>query len=74
MFEYDLYDIIKMRVCMCLNALSILLLEWELVSVWMRFIWYYLIEEFYVSQCAFNENIGLRAGMCLNTLHMILLK
>jgi len=35
------YDIIKMRHCMCLNALYMIILKWELVCVWLRLICYY---------------------------------
>jgi len=32
-----LYDIIKMRDGICLNALYMILIWWEIVFVWMRF-------------------------------------
>jgi len=41
MSEYLLYDIIKMRDVLCLNALHMILLKWEKVCIWMPFIWYY---------------------------------
>jgi len=47
-----LYDIIKKRAGMCLNALYIILLWWEFVCVWMRFIWYYCDGRLYLSECA----------------------
>jgi len=39
--EWSLYDVIKVRAGMCLNALYIILMKWLLVWVWMPFIWYY---------------------------------
>ena len=102
--ECALYIIIKMIVCMSLNAFYMILLKWEinvsecalynifktrawlrpnalymiwnwaLVSVWMRFIWYYFNESFHVSEFALNFIIRMRACMCLNALCMILLK
>jgi len=36
-----LYHIIKMRAGICLNALHMILLWWEIVFVWMRFKSYY---------------------------------
>ena len=56
-----------------LNALWKVLLKWELVCVWMRFIRYYWNENLYVSECALYDIIIMRAGICLNTLYMILL-
>ena len=76
-----------MRAGMCLNALYMILLKWELVCVWMRFIWYYWNDSMYVSECALYDNIKIvagmsecalydiikmRAGMCVNGLYMIL--
>jgi len=34
-----LYDIIKMRAGICLNSPYMILLKWELLCSWMRFIW-----------------------------------
>jgi len=49
--ECALYIIIT-RAAMCLNALYMVLLKWELVCVSMRFIWYYENERWYVFECA----------------------
>jgi len=38
--ECALNDIIKMRGGVCLNALYMILLKWEMVCAWMRYIWY----------------------------------
>jgi len=35
-----IYDIFKTKACVCLNALYLILLKWELVCVWMLFVWY----------------------------------
>ena len=66
--------IMKVRACICLNALFMLLLKWELVFVWTRFIWYYYDGRLYLSECAFKVIIKMRAFMCLNALYMLLLK
>jgi len=72
--EYALYVIIDMRVGVCLNALHITLLKWEFVCVWMRFMWFYLNQNWYVSECASYDIIKMRHFMCLNALYMIILK
>ena len=56
--ECALYDIIKMRACMCLNALHMILLN----------------KSWCVSECASYGIIKLRSGMCLNARHMMLLQ
>jgi len=40
----------------------------------MHFKLYYKNESFYVSECALYDIIKMIFGMCLNVLHMILLK
>ena len=74
MSEFSLYVIIKMRDCMCLNALYTILLWWEILYFWMRFIWYYYNFRLYLSECALKDIIKMRACMCLNALYMVLLK
>ena len=41
MSELFIYDITKMRVGVCLNAVYMILLKWELVYVWMHFMCHY---------------------------------
>ena len=72
--ECALYNIIKMRACMCLNALYMVLLKWLLVFVWMRFICYYYDGRLFLSECVLKYIIKIRASMCPNALYMILLK
>jgi len=61
--ECALKDIIKMRACMCLNALYMVLLKWELVFVWTRFIFYYYDGRLYLSECAPKYIIKMRTCM-----------
>jgi len=51
MYECSLYDIIKMRDAICLNALYRKLLKLRLAYIWMLCTWYYWNESWYISQC-----------------------
>jgi len=73
MSEFASYVNIKTLAGMCLIANYTILLKWEHLCVWIRFIWHYENESVYVSECALYV-IKMRAVMCLNTLYMILLK
>ena len=73
MYEHALNDITIMGDCICMNALYIILLKWELVFVWARSIWYYYNGRLYLSECALHDIIKMRVGICLNALYMILL-
>ena len=55
--ECALYDSIKIRAGMCLNAFYMLLLKWDLVRVWMHSIY---------------DIIWMGAGMCLYALYIVL--
>ena len=70
MSECALHGITKIRFSMCLNALYMILLKWELVFVWTLCICYYYDSRLYLSECALKDIIK----MCLNSLYMILLK
>jgi len=56
--ECALYDIIEMRVCMCLNALYIIFFN----------------ESLCVSECALYFIFNVKAGICLCALFLILLE
>jgi len=57
MLECDLYDIIKTRAVMSLNALYKILLKWGSVCVWKRIICYYKNESWYVSEWTSHDII-----------------
>ena len=73
-FENALNVIIKMRAGMCVNSLYMILLKWELVFIWMRLIWTYYNDGWYMSQCAFYNIMKMRAVMCPKWPHMVLLE
>ena len=64
----------KMKAGMCLNALYMILLKWEILCVWMRLIWYYWYESLYVSESTAYDIIEMGADMCLNAISIKLLK
>ena len=73
MWQLRFFYIIQMIAGMFLKVLYRILLKWELVCVWMSFIWYYK-ESWNVSERALYDIVNMRGFMFLNDLYMILLK
>ena len=87
MSECSLHEIIKMKVVLWMNALYVILLEWEVVYGFMLFI-YYENERWCMSECSLRDiikmnnfiyegtydNIKMSNCMCLNSLYVILIK
>ena len=72
MSECCIYDLIKMRVVIWLNALYTKSLKWEMIYVWMLHIWYYLNDRWYIPESFYYDIINIRGGMSVCSLYAIL--
>ena len=69
-YEHCIYDIIKMKKVICLNASFMILLKWDKIYVWMLYLLYYLNEGEHTSEWCINGIIKMSVGNCLKVLYM----
>ena len=73
MSEWFIYDICKMIVGICLNAVYIILLKWGLIYMWMPFLCHYENDKYFMPEYWIYVIINIRIVIFLNVVLMILL-